>query len=123
MTGHLRTPHRWDCQRSLPWGTVAVSPGIQVLMNRQERFDAEVAGNGDSKPSLGEPANAASSFIAGALMNGEAMQLVGFSRSPVGNRIASASRNLVASAKLQISVGSRVKFAAANAVNDAVSGS
>ncbi|MFL9921506.1 HU family DNA-binding protein [Paraburkholderia fungorum] len=92
-------------------------------MNRHERVEAVAASRGDSKAATGEPVNALSGIIAGVLTKGEAMQLVSFSRFAVGERVAPTGRNLTAGAELPISVEQSAKFAAANAVKDAVQGS
>jgi DNA-binding protein HU-beta len=92
-------------------------------MNRQERIEAVAASGGDGKAATGEPASAVSGIIAGTLTKGESMQLVGFSRFPVGEHVASTGHNVVAGAEIQGPVRQSVKFAAANAVKDAVNGS
>lgn len=91
-------------------------------MSRQERVEAMAAG-GDSKVATREPVNAVSGIIAGALTKGYAMQLGGFSRFPVGDRVAPTGRNLVAGAENPVPVRPSVKLTAAKAVKDAVNGS
>lgn len=97
-------------------------PQHRLSMNRQERVEAVAACGRDGKAATGEPASAVFGTIAGTLTKEESMQLVSFSRFPVGEHVASTGRNLAAGAELPISLGQSVKFAAANAVKDAVKG-
>ncbi|MFM0514319.1 HU family DNA-binding protein [Paraburkholderia sp. RL17-373-BIF-A] len=90
-------------------------------MNRQERVEAVTAGDG--KAATGEPASAVSGIIAGTLTKGESMQLDSFSRFPVGEHVVSTGHSLAAGAELPIALGQGVRFAATNAVKDAVKGS
>ncbi len=92
-------------------------------MNRQERVEAVAAGGGESRAASGELGNAVSGIVAGALTKGDAVRLVGFSRLPVGERVAPTGHNLLAGAEIEVPVRLSVTFAAAKAVKEAVNGS
>ena len=90
-------------------------------MSRQERVEAMAAG-GDSRVDS-RTGQCRVRDHRGCAPKGYAMQLGGFSRFPVGDRVAPTGRNLVAGAENPVPVRPSVKLTAAKAVKDAVNGS
>lgn len=91
-------------------------------MNRQELVEAVAAGSGDSKAAAGELVNAVFEIIAGALTQGDSVQLDGFGSFSADERAARTGRNPASGAAIQIPAAKTVKFTAGKAFRDAVNG-
>ncbi|TAL93119.1 MAG: HU family DNA-binding protein [Paraburkholderia sp.] len=91
-------------------------------MNKQELIDAVASATGSSKAIAGEAIDAVIEAITNAVVNGDAVQLVGFGSFTQGVRAARTGRNPSTGDAINIPAAKTVKFTAGKAFKDTVNG-
>ncbi|WP_018441916.1 HU family DNA-binding protein [Trinickia symbiotica] len=92
-------------------------------MNKQELIDAIAARSGGTKTATAELVNAVLEIVAGALSEGQSVQLVGFGTFSIGQRAARTGRNPATGAEIPIAAAKIVKFTVGKAFKEAVNAS
>ncbi|MEM5316524.1 HU family DNA-binding protein [Paraburkholderia sp. JHI869] len=91
-------------------------------MNKQDLIDAVASATGSSKTVTGEAIDAVIGAITEAVVQGDAVQLVGFGSFSQGSRAARTGRNPATGQEIKIAAAKTVKFTAGKAFKDAVNG-
>ena len=89
-------------------------------MNKQELTDAVATEMRITKATAEEAINAFLDTVTNAVVNGDAVQLIGFGSFNTGARAARNGRNPKTGEPLQIAASKTVKFTAGKAFKDAV---
>ena len=91
-------------------------------MNKNDLVAAVAQATGTSKADAAKAVDGVFDAIAGALKNGDGVQLVGFGSFSVANRAARQGRNPRTGETIQIAASKQPKFKAGKALKDAVNG-
>lgn len=91
-------------------------------MNKQELIEAVANQAGIAKSAAEETINAFLETVTKTVVEGDAVQLIGFGSFGTGARAARAGRNPKTGEPLQIAASKTVKFTAGKAFKDAVNG-
>ena len=89
-------------------------------MNKNDLIAAVAEAAGISKANAANATNATFNATTDALSQGNGVQLVGFGRFSVANRVARLGRNPQTGATIQIAPSKQPKFKASKALKDAV---
>jgi DNA-binding protein HU-beta len=89
-------------------------------MNKAELIDAVAAKSGLTKTATAEVLDALLDTLKGALVQGDAVQLMGFGNFEVTERAAREGRNPATGAPLAIAAKKAIKFKASKAWSEAV---
>jgi DNA-binding protein HU-beta len=89
-------------------------------MNKQDLIDAVASEVGIAKSAAEEAINAFLDTVTNAVVEGDAVQLIGFGSFSMGARAARVGRNPKTGEPLHIAASKTVKFTAGKAFKDAV---